>query len=36
VEDKISGFEDKVDIIEKPDEYVETRMKKFERNIQEL
>jgi hypothetical protein len=28
VEDRISGLEDKVNIMEKIDEYIETRMKK--------
>jgi hypothetical protein len=30
VKDRILGLEDKVDIIEKSDEYIEYRMKKYE------
>jgi hypothetical protein len=30
MEDRMSGLKDKVDIIEKSDEYIEYRMKKYE------
>jgi hypothetical protein len=33
VEDRISGLEDKVDIMEKTDECINKRMKKYERNM---
>jgi hypothetical protein len=35
MEDRISGFEDKIDIKDKPEEYIEKRLKSCERNMQE-
>jgi chaperonin cofactor prefoldin len=36
VEDKISVLEDKIYTIKNTDEYIEKRMKKYQRNMQEI
>jgi hypothetical protein len=36
VEDRISGLENKIDIKERTEEYIDKRLKSCERNMQEL
>jgi hypothetical protein len=36
VEDRISELEDKIDIMEKTDEYIKKRKKNYEKSVQEF